>query len=179
MQYSQIEAPAPAPLMALFQQVFSDSEGPDEGAVVGALVGDLLRDTPAGDLMVFVARDGDALAGCILATRMRYADDPREVFLVAPVAVATSQQGHGVGQALLRFGLERLRAAGVDVAMTYGDPAYYGRVGFKQITEAQAASPQPMQMPQGWQAQALDGGPLAPLRGAAQCVAGFDRPELW
>lgn len=43
------------------------------------------------------------------------------VFLLAPVAVATKWHGQGIGQALIRFGLEALKTKGVSIVMTYGD----------------------------------------------------------
>jgi len=166
-------------IVALFTDTFTASEGAEEGRLIGALVRELLASTPAGNLHVFCAEDDGALAGCILFTRLRYDGDARQVFLLAPVAVAPDHQRQGVGQALIAQGLDALRQKGLDVAMTYGDPAYYGKTGFRPVTVDQAAAPQPLSQPEGWLAQSLDGDPLIPLRGAAQCVPAFDRPEYW
>jgi putative acetyltransferase len=110
---------------------------------------------------------------------MSYAGDARQVFVLAPVAVATDRQGQGVGTALIRHGLDALRARGVDVALTYGDPAYYGRIGFRPITTEIAAAPYPLQFPHGWLGQALDGGPLRPLVGEVACVPALADPAFW
>ena len=75
--------------------------------------------------------------------------------------------------------LDALRQEGVDIAVTYGDPAFYGRVGFKPVSEADLPAPQPLGQPQGWIAQSLTDAPLTPLRGPARCVAAFDDPALW
>jgi len=166
-------------IAALFTRTFSDSEGPKEGRLVGALARDLVTTTRAVDLMVFVAREDGALVGCIVFTRLRFSEDARSVYLLSPVAVATGRQGQGTGQALLRYGLDELRADGVDVAVTYGDPGYYARVGFVQITEDSAAAPQPLAQPEGWLAQSLTDRPLTPLRGASRCVAALDNPGYW
>jgi len=72
---------------------------------------------------------------------LTYAQDERTVFVLAPVAVATDQQGEGIGQRLLSHGLAALRSTGVDIVMIYGDPDYYAKVGFKTISEADAAAP--------------------------------------
>jgi putative acetyltransferase len=49
---------------------------------------------------------------------------------IAPVAVAPAHQRRGVGSALMRAALERLRQRGGAGAVLVGDPAYYGRFGF-------------------------------------------------
>jgi predicted N-acetyltransferase YhbS len=99
--------------------------------------------------------------------------------MMAPVAVAPAHQGQGIGQRLIAHGLDALRQEGVDIAVTYGDPAFYGRVGFAPVAEAVLPAPQPLRQPQGWLAQSLTGAPLTPLCGPVRCVAAFDDPALW
>ncbi|MDW4548930.1 N-acetyltransferase [Defluviimonas sp. D31] len=166
-------------IIALFAATFSASEGPDEGRLIGELVAKLIAKTPDDDLFVFSALDDGALAGCILFTRLTYAEDGRTVFLLAPVAVETGRQGRGIGQSLLSYGLDALRRRGVDVAVTYGDPRYYARVGFLPITEDQARAPLRLSQPEGWLAQSLTARPLDPLKGPSRCVAAFDNPAYW
>ncbi|MCU4652973.1 N-acetyltransferase [Roseibacterium sp. SDUM158016] len=158
---------------------FTASEGVEEGALIGALARRLITETPAEDLRVFTAWENGALLGGIFFTRLTYEGDPRTVFMMAPVAVATERQGQGIGQRLIAHGLDALRQEGVDIAVTYGDPAFYGRVGFNSVSEADLPAPQPLQQPQGWIAQSLTDAPLTPLRGPARCVAAFDDPALW
>jgi len=179
MRFAREGRDSSAEIAALFEAAFTASEGADEGALIGKLAADLFAMTPEGDLFAFTARDDGGLAGCIFFSRLRYPQDERTVFVLAPVAVATDRQGRGIGQALLRFGLEAMREAGVDVAITYGDPAYYGKVGFQPITEEEARAPFQLQMPQGWLGQSLTDLPLTPLQGPAQCVAALDAPEYW
>ena len=105
-----------------FTATFTASEGAEEGALIGELVRNLLNDTAAKDIFIFVAdRDRD-IAGCIIFSRLTYAEDDRTVFVLGPVAVATDRQRGGIGQRLLRHGLQALRGAGVDIVVTYGDP---------------------------------------------------------
>lgn len=163
----------------LFASTFTASEGAEEGALIGALVRRLITETPAGDLRVFTAWENSTLVGGIFFTRLTYGGDPRTVFLMAPVAVATAHQGTGIGQRLIAHGLDALRREGVDIAVTYGDPAFYGRVGFQPVTEAALPAPQPLNQPQGWIAQSLTEASLTPLSGPARCVAAFDDPALW
>ena len=164
---------------ALFESSFAASEGVEEGALIGALVRRLIVETRAEDLRVVTAWEDGTLVGGIFFTRLTYAGDPRTVFMMAPVAVATAHQRKGIGQRLIAHGLDVLRKEGVDIAVTYGDPAFYGRVGFKAVSVADLPAPQPLKLPQGWIAQSLTEAPLTPLRGPAQCVAAFDDPALW
>lgn len=166
-------------IAALFSRTFTDSEGADEGRLIGDLARALVADTPEADRYVFTARDDGALAGCIVFSRLTYPQDARTVFVLAPVAVATGRQGQGIGQALLRFGLAEMRRNGAEVAMTYGDPAYYGKVGFRPITEADAAAPFPLSIPHGWLAQSLTDRPLDRLMGPSSCVPALADPAYW
>jgi GNAT superfamily N-acetyltransferase len=85
------------------------SEGAEEGALIGALARRLIAETPAEDLRVFTAWEDGTLLGGIFFTRLTYAGDPRTVFMMAPVAVATAHQGKGIGQRLIAHGLDALR----------------------------------------------------------------------
>ncbi len=167
------------PLVALVRQSFTDTAGAEEGALVGGFVETLLTETPSQDLRVFTALDGNDPIGCICFSRLNYPQDPRRVMLLSPVAVATAAQGKGVGQALIRHGLTALRAEGVDVAITYGDPAYYGKLGFRPIAEDDARPPLPLSQPRGWIGQSLSDSPFTPLKGPSHCVAALDEPTLW
>jgi predicted N-acetyltransferase YhbS len=163
----------------LFRRTFTASEGAEEGAAVGGLARDLLATTPEEDLRVFAAEHEKALGGCILFTRLAYPNDARTVFLLSPVAVAPEVQGRGVGQRLISDALDALRAEGAEVAVTYGDLRFYGRVGFVPVTAEQVAPPQPLGQPEGWLAQSLTEAPLAPLKGPARCAPGLDDPAYW
>lgn len=164
---------------AFFEGVFSESENAQEGALVGALVRNLIETVPPEDLYVFCAEVQEQLAGVIVFSRLRYADSAARVFLLSPVAVATERQGQGIGQALLRHGLEQLRRNGVDFAVTYGDPAFYGRVGFTSVSVDTVPAPQPLSHPHGWLVLRLSDQLRLPLAGPATAVPAFDVPELW
>lgn len=179
MEFSTEYLPHEDAIAALFEATFTVSEGATEGAMIGALVHRLIADTPPDDLRVFTAWRAAALVGGIFFTRLRYPNDPRVVFLLAPVAVATDHQGQGVGQRLIAHGLEALAQQGVDIAVTYGDPAFYSRVGFRAVRVDEVPSPHPLNMPQGWLAQSLGDASFAPLSGPAEAARAFDDPALW
>lgn len=166
-------------IVALFGTTFSTSEGAEEGAIIGRLARALIETTPRADICVYSVWAKGELAGCIMCTRLDFPEDSRVVQLIAPVAIAPEFQNQGLGQALLTFGLDALRARGVDVAVTYGDPGFYAKVGFSPITQDQAAPPLPLQSPDGWLAQSLTGASFAPLVGPSKCVEAFNDPAYW
>ena len=166
-------------IVDLFEATFTASEGAEEGALIGDLVRRLIAQTPAEALRVFSAWKDGALVGGILFSRLAYEGDPRTVFMMAPVAVATDHQGKGVGQRLIAHGLDALKQEGVDIAVTYGDPAFYGRVGFTHAAEADLPAPHPLGQPEGWIAQSLTEVPLTLVSGPVRCVAAFNDPALW
>ena len=179
MEFSTIYEGCEKSISQLFTNTFSSSEGPEEGAVIGELVERIIAETLPEDIYAVTAWDNGDLIGGIFFTRLKYSNDARKVFLMAPVAVATARQGQRVGSKLIKHGLDILRADGVDIAVTYGDPAYYGRLGFTHVSVDQVPSPMPLQMPQGWLAQGLRVGSFAPLQGKSTCVQAFDNPALW
>lgn len=163
----------------LFSSTFAASEGVDEGALIGRLALRLMTETPPEDVRVLVAWDRGAAVGAIIFSRLAYESDNRLVFVLGPVAVAPDRQNEGIGQRLISFGIDLLRQAGVDLAVTYGDPGFYSRVGFKAITQDEVPAPFPLQHPEGWLGQSLTDAPLTPIRGPARCVAAFDDPVFW
>jgi len=163
----------------LFKATFTASEGAEEGALIGDLARRLMAETPAQDLRVFTAREDGFLIGGIFFSRLSCEGDARTVFMLAPVAVATDWQGKGIGQRLIARGLDTLRREGVDIAVTYGDPNFYGRIGFAPVSPAAVPAPYPLRQPQGWLGQSLTETPLTPVKGPVRCVASFNDPALW
>lgn len=51
--------------------------------------------------------------------------------LIGPMAALPEAQSQGLGSALMSTALQYLRAAGIAGAALVGDPAYYGRFGFR------------------------------------------------
>ena len=167
------------PLIILYQSAFTTAEGEAEGTLIAQLVRDLLDQTPPADIHVVHGRIKDQIVAAAIFTRLTYAEDLRSVFLLSPMAVAPDHQRQGHGEALLRAALDHLRTNKVDVAITYGDPAYYKRVGFQPMTPQQAQPPLPLSMPFGWIGQNLHDGTVPQLTGPSACVAALNRPEIW
>lgn len=175
---AEYEAHASA-IADLFTATFSASEGADEGALIGELARRLMAETPVQDLRVFAAWTRGELVGAILFSRLIYEGDNHTVFVLGPVAVATDRQHQGIGQRLISHGIEKLRQEGAELAVTYGDPSFYERVGFTAITEDDVPAPYSLQHPEGWLGQSLNNAPLTPLKGPSRCVQAFNDPAFW
>lgn len=179
MEFSDSSDGVEKRIVDLFTETFTASEGAEEGDLIGRFADALLRDTAKDDIYVFTALDQGQFIGCAIFSRLIYAQDLREVFILSPMAVATDRQGHGIGRALLTHALSVLRDNGVSVAITYGDPAFYAKVGFFPLDEATAAPPLPLSFPYGWIGQSLTGTALLPLQGKSTCVSALNDPALW
>ena len=166
-------------LVALFQHCFAASEGPAEGATIAAFVTNMLETSAQGTLALYVARAQGELIGCAIFSQLELPGDPRKAVILSPMAIASEHQGRGIGQALLRFALDDLRQKGTDIAMTYGDPAFYGKTGFAPVSEQNVPAPLPLSFPQGWIGQSLTGMPIGQIRGPVKTVPALEDPKLW
>ena len=169
-------APVREQIIDVFYTSFSASEGETEGAVIRTLVEHLLENTPEPDIVIFAALHNDTVIGCAIFSRLTYSHDARNVFILSPMA---DHQYKGIGQTLLRESIAALRDFGVDVLMTYGDPSYYGKIGFLPVTEQVAPPPFPLSMPIGWIGQSLHDPEIAPLQGSCTCVSALNNPAIW
>lgn len=85
----------------------------------------------AGALMLsLVAERSGTIVGHIAVSAATIGDQG-DWALIGPVAVRPAYQSQGIGSALMKEALQRLRAAGMNGAALVGDPAYYGRFGFR------------------------------------------------
>lgn len=168
-----------AEIAGLFTATFTASEGSEEGALIGELARRLMAETPVQDLRVFTAWNENELDGAIIFSRLTFEGDNRTVFVLGPMAVATERQRQLIGQRLITHGLQGLRREGVEIAVTYGNPSFYGRVGFSVITEEVVPAPFSLQHPEGWLGQSLNYAPLTPLKGPSRCVQAFNDPAFW
>jgi predicted N-acetyltransferase YhbS len=163
---------------SLFVSVFSTSEGEQEGALIGNLAKELIARTSSRDLYGFVAVDGEQMVGAIFFSRLTF-DKDIDVFILAPVAVHTEYQGMGIGQALITHGLREMKKIGVRVVTTYGDPAFYSKVGFHPLSQDMIEAPLELSQPEGWLGQSLTDDSIEPIPGRCSCVKALDNPAYW
>ena len=162
----------------LFTAVFTSSEGEQEGKLIGELASKLSSGIDDQEIICIGAYENDSIIGSIFFTRLRFNEAIR-VYMLAPVAVSTGHQGRGVGQALINYGLDELRRRSVDVVVTYGDPAFYAKTGFRPLSENIIKAPQRLSMPIGWLGQSLTGAPIPVLEERPACVREFNDPLYW
>ncbi len=162
----------------LFTAVFTASEGQSEGILIGTLAYELITQTEEKDLRGFVATEAEKIVACIFFSRLTFESDIR-AFILSPVAVHTEYQGKGIGQQLIRYGIEQMKAEGVQLLMTYGNPNYYVKVGFHPVQEDVIPAPLRLAYPEGWLAQSLVSPSVQPIPGASSCVKALSKPEYW
>jgi putative acetyltransferase len=75
-----------------------------------------------------VYEDRGELIGHIMFSKMT--SDGGRFASLAPVAVRSARQGEGIGGALIRDGIERIRALGYGAIVLLGHESYYPRFGF-------------------------------------------------
>lgn len=77
-----------------------------------------------------VAEQAGQPVGHLACSPVSVADGRAGWFGLGPVSVAPAHQGRGIGSALIRAALERLRARGARGGCLVGHPGYDGRFGF-------------------------------------------------
>jgi lincosamide nucleotidyltransferase A/C/D/E len=96
------------------------------GPAEAKLVEDLRQ---SGDAVISLVAERDSrIIGHVLFSKLKA---PMKALGLAPVAVHPSFQKQGVGLALIREGLDQAKEDGWMCVFVLGDPAYYGRFGFR------------------------------------------------
>lgn len=119
---------------------------PEDDAVVRQLVEDAFRGRPYSDgrepaildalrtaaalTVALVAEEGDQIIGQVAFSPVAINGAITDWYGLGPVAARPDRQGRGIGQGLIRAGLDRIRALGAAGCVLAGAPGYYGRFGF-------------------------------------------------
>lgn len=77
-----------------------------------------------------VAEVAGELVGHLAFSEVEISDGSTGWFGLGPLAIVPAMQGKGVGSALVREGLARLRQQGAKGCVLLGEPSYYRRFGF-------------------------------------------------
>ena len=121
-------------------------ERPGDATVIGALTDAAFKDMPFSDqtearivealraagaltLSIIAMEDGEII-GHVAFSPVRINGQPGGWYGLGPVSVWPDRQRGGIGSAIIRDGLDRLRAMGAQGCVLLGDPAYYRRFGF-------------------------------------------------
>ena len=149
MKYSLFDSSKSEEVVDLFTKVFSESEGEKEGLVLGDFVSKLVSYTDPQDLVGCVVEEGANIVGCVFFSRFTVPSG-QVAFILSPLAISTACQRKGIGQKLIGYGLDHLKSENVSLVFTYGDPSYYSKTGFQQISESVVKAPLPLSEPIGW-----------------------------
>ncbi|MHB1354400.1 MAG: GNAT family N-acetyltransferase [Anaerolineae bacterium] len=85
----------------------------------------------------YVACDDGILVGNVIYTQATISDGMNKttVLCMGPLCVAPSYQNRGIGSALLQKTIELAGKMGYKAVVTFGDPGYYHRFGFRNAKE--------------------------------------------
>ena len=123
-------------------------ESPEDRAAVRAVHQAAFAGDAEVDLVARLYADGDVLFGLVAAHRsiiighIMFSRLPVETPVgevitaaaLAPLAVLPERQRQGIGSALVRRGLDLCQQREAPAVVVLGDPAYYGRFGFRAET---------------------------------------------
>jgi len=89
-----------------------------------------------GITLSLVAVDDDEIVGHVLFSLVTIRSERGEfqALGMGPVAVRPDRQKQGIGSGMIRAGLDRLRRQGHEIVVVEGDPAYYSRFGFQDVS---------------------------------------------
>jgi putative acetyltransferase len=113
-------------------------DAPHSGGAEAAIV-DGLRD--AGSLAVsLVAEEEGKVVGHVAFSPVAVDGQDIHWYGLGPVAVLADRRRRGIAEALINAGLERIKKLGARGCVVLGDPAYYGRFGFKSDPNLHSAN---------------------------------------
>ena len=93
-----------------------------------------LRQEAALSLSLVAVTD-NTVVGHIAFSEIEISDGSTGWFGLGPLAVAAGMRGKGVGSALVREGLSRLKHNGAQGCVVLGEPGFYSRFGFHNTPE--------------------------------------------
>jgi putative acetyltransferase len=93
-----------------------------------------LRDAKALTVSLVAEVDG-RLVGHIAFSRVSISDGTQNWYGLGPVSVLPAYQRQGIGKALIREGLSRLKDMNAQGCCLVGHPTYYTKFGFKNVSE--------------------------------------------
>ena len=163
-------------ILKVIETAFSD----EENKVIMNLVQELSREVTSPSIKSLVAEVDNQVIGYVSFSPIFLKTDSSIVgYILAPLAVSPEHQKQGVGSNLINAGIEMLTKDGVGVLMVYGDPAYYGRFGFKEEIGHSFLPPYTLQYPFGWTGMMLNGTAVPEKPIQFECVSALSKPDLW
>jgi putative acetyltransferase len=123
------EAPGDdAAISAVTEAAFKDAPHSDqtEAAIIVAL-----RAANALTISLVATNANDVVVGHVAFSPITIDGEYQGWYGLGPVSVMPTCQGRGIGSDLINDGIAQLRTLGARGCVVLGDPAYYGRFGFR------------------------------------------------
>lgn len=145
------------------------------------LVRDLLADPTAQPVLSLLAEIAGQLVGHIFFSAIHPAGsgETERWSLLAPLAVLPDFQGRGIGGALIEAGCGQLATRGTGLVFVLGDPAYYGRHGFRPALPEGLEPPYPVDPPEAWMVRPLRGDLPETPKGKVRCADALAAEMYW
>ncbi len=134
---------------------------------------------PLISLLAFL--DGHPV-GHVMFSKAHLSNNPElSISILAPLAVVPDFQRQGVGEALVKKGLQLLTEADVDIVFVLGHPTYYPRHGFTPAGKLgfKAPYPIPEKDADAWMVQELHPNIIGTVSGEVICCDALNKPEHW
>jgi putative acetyltransferase len=163
-------------ILKVIETAFSD----EENKVIMNLVQELSKETASPSIKSLVAEVDNQVIGYVSYSPIFLkSDSSMSGYILAPLAVSPEHQKQGVGSNLINAGIEMLTKDGAGVLLVYGDPAYYGRFGFKEEIGHSFVPPYTLQYPFGWTGMMLNETdvPEEPIQ--FECISALSKQDLW
>ena len=84
-----------------------------------------------------------------------------------------------IGKKIIKFGIKYLKEHKVDILMTYGDPSYYSKIGFKKTKVSMIPAPYKLSQPIGWLINKISSKKINKFKSKPNCVRPFRNKKLW
>ena len=163
-------------ILKVIETAFSD----EESKIIMTLSAELSNETNRASITSLVAEvDTQVIGYASYSPILLKTASSISGYILAPLAVSPEHQKQGVGSNLINAGIDMLTKDGVGVLLVYGDPAYYGKFGFKEEIGHSFVPPYTLQYPFGWTGMMLNETPVPKQPIQFECVAALSKPDLW
>ena len=163
-------------ILKVIETAFSD----EENKVIMNLVQELHQETTSPSIKSLVAEVDNQVIGYVSYSPIFLKSDTNITgYILAPLAVSPEHQKQGVGSNLINAGIDMLTEDSVGVLLVYGDPADYGRFGFKEEIGQTFVPPYSLDYPFGWTGMMLSDTPVPEQPIKFECVSALSKSSLW
>jgi len=163
-------------ILKVIETAYSD----EENKVIMNFVQELSNENTSPSIKSLVAEVDNQVIGYVSYSPIYLKSDTNITgYILAPLAVSPEHQKQGVGSNLINAGIDMLTKDGAGVLLVYGDPAYYGRFGFKEEIGRSFVPPYTLQYPFGWTGIMLNDTTVPEHSIQFQCVSALSKPDLW